>query len=43
MAGFEVILKMIKQRFPKKKMNQRVVKQLSYEEVIRRYEELSTR
>jgi hypothetical protein len=42
MARFKAIVKTIKQRFTKKKMNQRVRQQLSYEEVIRCYEELST-
>lgn len=43
MARFEAIIKTIKQRFSKKKMGQRIKQQLSYEEVIKRYEELSTR
>lgn len=42
MARFEAIVQTIKRRFSKKKISQRVRQQLSYEEVIRRYEELST-
>jgi len=42
MARIEAILQTIKRRFSKKKISQRVRQQLSYEEVIRRYEELST-
>lgn len=43
MARFESIVRTIKQRFAKKKISQKVRQQLSYEEVIRRYEELSAR
>ena len=43
MAGIEKIVKSIKQRLSRKKVNQLSRKQLSYEEVIRRYEELSAR
>lgn len=42
MARIEAILTTIKQRFSKKKVGQRVKEQLTYEDVIRRYEELST-
>lgn len=42
MARFNTLIKTIKMRFSKKKMNQRIRPQLSYEEIIRRYEELST-
>lgn len=43
MAGIEKIVRSIKQRLSKKKVNQLSRKPLSYEEVIRRYEELSAR
>ncbi len=43
MARLENIVRTIKRRFSKKKISQIVRQQLSYEEVIRRYEELSPR
>lgn len=41
MARIESLVRTIKRRLSKKKISQRVRQQLSYEEVIRRYEELS--
>jgi hypothetical protein len=42
MARIEVIVKSIRQRFSKKKNISVSQKQLSYEEVIKRYEDLSS-
>ena len=43
MAGIEKIVRSIKQRLSKKKVNQLSRQPISYEEVNRRYEELSAR
>lgn len=41
MAKLEYIVKSIRRKFTKKKTSQHARQHLSYEEVIRRYEELS--